>query len=782
LGIGANTAMFTMLNTLALRPLSIPDPHGLVAVSSLNHLNQRRLTLITAVTELRQDGPLDPLCGINGGGVFAADVNGAPTQAILALETGGCFEVFGVPPLLGRTIADADAPIGPRGAYVAVIGHRFWTRMFAADPGVIGKTIRAEGIELTVIGVMPDGFDGMHIDTSIDIYAPFNTVSPARNDRPPGAGHLIGRLKPGVGFERASAELSTRWPNLMRVVVPATLAQAERSDLTSVHARVERMGTGFSMLRDRYVRPVAIIMGLTLILLVLACFNLGGLLLSRLTARSAELGIRLALGGSRHRIARQMIIENLLVSLCGAVLAVPAAFAIVRVLIAFLPDGLSDRALTFAPDWRVLAAMAMCAVAASILISAVPITLAWRRGLGAFGWDRTIAGATNSWARALLVAQVALSVIMLSGAGLLIRSLYLLQSTDIGVHTNVLAVRILPQPNAYRAVNNAAYYPALLDRISSMPGVRSAGFSRIFPRLLIDFGGQPIGLVGEPAGNVRASLESVSPGLFETIGVPILRGRGPTWADIAASTQVAMVSASLAAHLAPGGDIIGRRVKFGTNRLDQDVVVVGVVGNASQGNPRRSDLPVFYRPMLQTGPFANFPQLLVATEGQPLALATAIGDAIREGGVEYAHSMDTIGNIFARAPSIERMSATLAGAIATLAVLLAFIGVYALVAYSVSRRTREIGVRMAIGASRANVLRMVMKEGAILAAIGTAAGVPAAIAAGRVLETLLFGLTASDPAVLATTAAFFVTLGLVAGMIPALRAAAVDPAIALRTE
>ena len=782
LGIGANTAMFSVLNALVLRTLPIKDPHGLVGVSSRSAQGQLRLTLISAVPELQREGPFADVCGVNGGGIFAADVNGAPLQTAIALVTGRCFNVFGVEPMLGRAITDQDAPIYARGNLVTVIGHRFWARMFGSDPNVVGQTVRMEGVELTVIGVMPPGFGGIQADVGVDIWVPFYTISPIRADRPAGASHILGRLKPGVTLAQAEAELVTRWPALLEATVPPALAAPERRQFVESRARVERLATGVSFYRDRYERPLTIIFGLTLVLLALACVNLGGLLVSRLAERGAELGVRVALGGSGARIAQQMMIESVVLSLAGAALAVPASFAFVAVLASFVPNPLVERTVSFTPDLRVLAATAACGVAAGLLTSLVPIWLAWqRRGAITFAWDRTVASHTNRWARALLVAQVALSVVMLASAILLGRSLYLLQRVDLGVRAeNVLNVRIMPLPNAYRTIDNASYYPALLDQVSALPGVRAVGLSRVFPRLVGPFTGQVIRFAGQPEGELRAQVETISPGFLEAVSAPLLRGRPPAWSDHARSQPVALVSNSLARQLAPDGDVLGRRVRFGAE--ERDIEIVGVVGDISMGNPRLAAPAVLYRPTLQMGLFANYPNLMAAVSGDPLAIAPAIRDILKQAGREYAHDIRRLDDLFVEAPAAERMGATLAGATAALAVLLAFIGIYSLLAYSVSRRTREIGVRVAIGADRADVLRMVMKEGLILATIGTVVGVPAAIAAGRILGTLLFGLTASDPIVLSSTAAFFVALGLVAGLVPAFRAAAVDPAIALRAE
>ena len=783
LGIGANTAMFSVLNVLMLRPLAVKEPHQLIAASGRNDRDQLVLTLITAVSELERSGPFAQVCAINGGRVSAADVAGSPTQSVVALVSGRCFDVFGVAPILGRGLTDEDSPLDAPGKHVAVISHGFWQRMFGADTNVLGKTIGMDGITLSVIGVMPAGFGGLQADGGTDVFVPHYSILPRRPERPSGASHIIGRLKTGVSFEQAAAELEARWPSLLQAVVPATLSGPERDLFLNARVRVERMTYGLWGLRDRYARPVTIVLSLTAALLLLACVNLGGLLLSRAAARVNELATQRALGASRARLMQQTLMESLIVAGSGAVLAIPVSLAFVEVLASFVPSTLVNHPVSFAADARVLLATAVCAIAAGVIVSVVPMRLSARGGAVTFGWDRTIAGTLGRWTRGVLVAQVALSIVLLIGAALLSRSLYLLRHTELGVRTgNVLTLRIMPLPGGYRGIDNATYYPALLENIRALPGARSAATTRLFPRLSGELTGGPIRLVGEPDAAVRAQLETVSPGLFEILGVPLLAGRLPAWTDRANSQQVAVVSESLARRLHPSGTVIGRRVAYGSARADQDVVIVGIVGNMSLGNPRQAAFPVFYRPALQAGPFANYPTIIVAAEGDPLALVPAIRNIFSAGRREYVHDAQLLQTVFDQSPSAERMSATLAGAVAALAVLLAFIGVYSALAYAVSRRTREIGVRLALGATQSGVMRMVIGEGLQLTLIGTALGIPLAVAAARLLRTLMFGVSESDPAILIGCALLFAVLGATAGLVPAARAAHVQPGVALRAE
>lgn len=776
--------MFSVFNALVLRALPVADPDSLVGVTTYGVDGTKRSMLIPVVDELEHEGPFASLCAINGGGIFAAEVNGAATQTAIAVVTGRCFEVFGVPPMLGRTIGADDAPMFAKGNMVAVIGHRFWSRMFGGDPNAVGKTIKMEGAEITVIGVMPPGFGGLQADVGTDIYFPNYTVTPMRPERPANAPQLIGRLKSGISVASAQAELSARWPALMQKIAPPTLAGPERDAFVRLTPRVGELSSGISFYRDRYGRSIRLILGLTVVLMLLAALNLGGLLLTRLTARSAEMGVRLALGSSGGRLAQQMLLEGALLSLIGALLGVPLAFAFVRLLTSYIPNPLVDNSLDFSIDGRVLMVTAVFAIVSAMIMTALPIGVTWRqrRRLLAIT-DRTVLSSTGHWARAILVVQVALSMVMLTGAGLLSRSLSQLYDVNPGVRTeNMINLGVMPLPNAYRTINNAAYYPALLDQIRSLPGVRSAGIGRTFPRAVTEMLGQPIALTDSSTSEIRAQLESASPGYFETLGVPLLQGRLPLWTDTATTQQVAVVSDSLARKLDPAGDVIGRHVRFGTSRVDQDVEIVGVVGNMSLGNLRQVDFPIFFRPTLQAGLFANYPNIIVSTNADPMATAPAVAELLKQSGREYAHSIKTLDAIFRDAPSNERMSATLANIVAVLAVALAVIGVYSLLAYGVARRAREIGVRIALGATRASVITMVVREGLTVTLIGVVCGAPAAVAAATLLRSLLFGLAPGNPVVLISVGLAFVALGAAAGIVPALRAARIAPAIALRAD
>jgi len=337
-------------------------------------------------------------------------------------------------------------------------------------------------------------------------------------------------LRPGVTLDQAEAEVRTRWPKLLDIAVPPTLPPTERANLRDSIPRLERVGTGLSTNRERYTRPLTLILGLTGLLLLLACVNLGGLLLARLAARRGELAVRLALGGTRWRIAQQMLIESLVLSLSGAALAVPLAYIIVVSLASFIPPANVAYTMSLTPDRRVLAVTSFVAITVGLVMSALPIWVAIRRRDGAqITGDRTIVSATSRWGCVLLVAQVALSVVMLVGAALLTRSLYLLQHTDLGIRTaSILNVKVFKRPDGqYNLVHRETYYPPMLERIAALPSVRSAALAMSFPRG-VSVSTIPIAFVGAEPSGLAAASDRVSPTFFETMGIPLLAGRAPT--------------------------------------------------------------------------------------------------------------------------------------------------------------------------------------------------------------------------------------------------------------
>lgn len=776
--------MFSLLNALTLTRLPIAAPDDLIAINPINSRGLPRSTPMSAVDVLR-DGPLDPLCAYMGGIVLPILANGTPIETLTTFVTGQCFEALGVRPIVGRAITEADAPIYSPGARVAVISHRLWTRVFGSDQNVLGRTLQVNNVDVEIVGVLPQGFIGLEVDHGVDVFAPFDTILAAGPTRRQLASFLLGRLRPGTTLAQATAEIETRWPALLEAVVPADLAPSEFEQLRDSSPRLERMGTGTSRNRERYVRPLTLILGLTSVLLLLACVNLGGLLLARVTARSSELSVRLALGGTRRRIAQQMVIESLLLAIAGAALALPLAYAIAATLPTFLPPANVPYAMSFTPDARVLAVTAAIGLAVGVVMSAIPVWMAMRRSSHTFTWDRTVVGSTSRWVRGLLVAQVALSVVLVLGSTMLVRSLYLLQTGDLGVRTRgIVNVKAGPMPNgSYNRGDRESYFPALLERVAALPGVQSASLARVFPRATATPGtGMPVAFVGDEPTGLMAQSDYVSPEFFETMGMRLLAGTGLSWADTLETRPVAVISESLARALAPDGNVLERRIRLRTMPVDQEMVVIGVVSDATLGNPRDAHPHVAWRPALQMSAISAFsPSLLIATT-DPATAASGVRQILGEFGRDYAQEILGLPDLLARAPVTERMSATVAGAVGGLAVVLALVGIHGAFAYAVSRRRREIGVRLAMGATPSIVARGVVRDALVLTLLGVAVGLPLAAGAARSLRSLLFGITEGDVATYGAVGVFFLVLGAAAVLLPARRAAGVDPATALRTE
>ena len=786
LGIGANTAMFSMLNAIVLRRLPIADPDKLMAIAPINSRGQSRTTPMSAVAELK-DGPLDHLCAYLGGISLPVLANNTPIETSTTFVTSECFSAFGIAPIMGRGITEADAPTLGAGAHVAVISHRLWTRIYHSDPAVLGQSMLLNNVPVTIVGVLPSGFQGLDIDSGIDIFTPFDAVLPAARGRRQLASYLLGRLKPDATIESATAQIEAQWPTVLQAVLPSNMAPTERTQLLDSTPRLISLGTGTSRIRERYSKPLTLILGLTALLLVLACVNLGGLLLSRLNARSSELAVRLALGATRRRIVQQMLVESSVLSLAGAILALPVAYVTAVTLASFVPPINVPYAISFVPDVRVFAVTAAIAIIVGILMSVLPVWFATRRRNAAtIRWDRTVIGSTSWWGRGLLVAQVTLAIVMLIEASLLTRSLYLLNNADLGITSdNLLTVKMwtLPYNSVYGRSNREAYYPPLIERVRALPGVTAVALASSSPRSTTTSAGSPVAWKGDVYDSLMANgFDSISPEYFETMGIRLLAGRDISWLDTMQTMPVAVVSESLARALQADGRVVGRSFTMRTLPTDLQFEIVGVVSDATQGDPRNSHLRTIYRPLLQVGPISALNPNLIVETTDPQTVASGIRQILADFGRDYAQEVISVDDLLARAPATERMSSTVAVAVSGVAVLLALIGVHGALAYSVARRTREIGVRLAIGAAPASAARAVLREGFIVCVIGVAIGLPLAALTARSMRSLMFGISESDPMTFAVVAIAFLVMGAAAGIAPARRASKVDPVIALRSE
>lgn len=784
MAVGVQTAVYSLVNAILLRPLPIVEPTSLIALSSRGPSEQLRLTSISVVGELSEAGlPLRHLCGYNGGLGLSVEGRGVASQAMTAFITGECFSTFGVQPQLGRLISIDDAPAFGPGRRVAVIGSRLWRRLFDSDPRAIGELIRAEGVALEVVGILPDEFGGIDVDNGVDVFVPFDTVYPAPPSRRPGASHILARLSDGGTIVAVRSQLLDRWSHILDRAAGADLAEVERSSLLGSGLRVESAARGFSTYRTRYGRALELMLTLTALLTAVAVANVGGLLLFRLYSRMNDYRIRAALGATRARITAVVLIDATRVVSFALLLSIPITYAVLPLITATLPTGTVDPAVDLSPDWRVAVAFVVTSVLVVAGVSIPSLWLVSKRSYERIAPTRTVAGTARRLSVVLVAGQVAVSTVLLAASLLLAQSLWLLQRTALGIEPAwVLNIRLLPLPGGYADVDNGVYYPTLLEEIASIRGVRSVGLSRMFPRLITEATGQPVAFQGEEFGTMTAVIETVSPDFFNTVGIPVLSGRSFSWTDDSEREPVAVISRRLAEALSPGADVVGRRLRYASDPATQAVRIVGVVKNATLGNPRETSLPIFYRPTLQTGRLANFPTLNVAVTpttnlGVTVAQIRSIVDA---GGREYVHSAMRLVDSIRLAPHTERLSVALAVPLGLLALGVAAVGLYVLLSHWVAQREREIGIRAALGATPRAICSLLHVELARVLFLGLATGIPLGWAVCQVLANLAYEVSPGSLTTYVVVTFAVVLVGLAASAAPTWRALTVQPAIALR--
>jgi predicted permease len=791
LGIGANTAIFSLIDAVLLKMLPVADPQRLVALrmggDSFTYPNYTMIrdtnTVFTGILgysaarlNVRIDGQLEPA----GTG---------------QLVTGNYFFVLGVHAILGRTL-EPDDDRTPGAHPVAVISYSFWQRRFNRDPGVLHRTIEIAGLPYTIIGVTPPEFFGIEVGRAPDITVPVMMqpqVMPGMtswlvNERQTNNWlHLIGRLKPGVGAAQALASLQPA-ADQMNQEIARFMAMKFGNALRAQPQKLElRPGSkGLSELRRQFSQPLLVLMAVVGLVLLIACANVANLLLVRATARQREIAVRLALGAARFRLIRQLLTESLVLSTLGGLTGLLFARWSARLLLAFLPKGEVPVSLDLSPDARVLAFTLAVSVITGILFGLAPALRAARQDLNAALTQKQAIGLRQITGKLLVVSQVAFSLLLLVGAGLFLRTLANLRSQDAGFQPErILSVRLEPLGSDFKNFKLDLAYQDFLGRIRAIPGVIAAslgGYSP-FSRDPWERGGSfeitpPITVDGRP--NAKVHWIQVYPDYFASLGIPILRGRDLAAQDQRTSQPVAVVNETMARTLFPGRDPIGSRFLFAGDR--QPIEIVGIVRDARYGSLREAVAPMFYQAFAQARTGRGQMTLHVRT-----ANAASVAPAVLREMQELCRDvptfeMQTLASQIDASLLQERLIATLCGFFAGLALLLASIGLYGLMAYAVARRTNEIGIRMALGAQRKEVVWMVLREVLALVGIGLAAGLPIALAATRLISGSLFGLSSADPLTLVVATAVMLAVAALAGYLPARRAARVDPMNALRYE
>lgn len=773
-GVAAAATMASVLNALAFKPLSLPDPKSLVVVSSLDQRLRPRNTVLPALERLRAaELAADGWCAFSSG-LDATESAGRVLESWFEVMAGDCTKVLGLTPVLGRWFTSEETPVTGSGTPVMVITDRYWKNMFDRSPDVLGRVVKIRNVGVTVIGVMPERFTGFSQDYERDFILPFNAHRPSS-----GANMFVGRLKPGATLEQLRAQVRTMWPSLLDAVLPESPTRAQTIAETSAEA--ESFAGGTSILRRLYTTPVQRLAVLGGALLLLVCVNVSGLLMSRIAARVPEIAAMRALGAGPLRIARQLVTESTIFAIAGALLGVPLAYAASGAFTALLPTGNTPWTIRTTPDPMVLGGIVAGTFAMAFLIAALPIWLA--TGTQArLRTDRTVSRATSGWAKTLMVAQVAVTVVIVFTAALIVQSFNGLRRIDRGYDSeNLLSLRLSANPAGYQGMDAVAYYRSLIEQMRALPGAQSVGLARFFGTINASPFEQPVGF-SEASDNVTAGMtDYASPGFFATAGVPLLRGRDVAWTDLPSTPKVALVSESLARVLAPDGDVIGRVIRHGTSPATSRLQIVGVVGNLSMGNVRETEPRMIFLSSFQFNE-TQFATVHIKTEGNPLQLARAATAVVTGLGREHVRSVHAHDVLFANSIVAERMGSHVSGAAAALALMISCVGLFALMAHSVERRTREIGIRVAIGATPGTVSRAVIRDALVLVLAGLAVGLPAAIGATSLVRSLLYGVTATDGLTLAVSTMLLIGTGVLASALPAVRAVRVDPATALRAE
>ncbi len=775
LGIGANTAIFSIVNSILLRPLPYRDPARLAMIWMDNkrmNVDQDIHSYPNYVDYRDQNQVFESMAAYSGISLNLVGV-GEPERILGAATTASLFEVLGVDPQLGRVFTVEEEQIGQD--KVAILSYGLWQRRFGGDPNILGQQILVSDVSRTVIGVMPPSFKYPHKDA--EIWVPLAVSDNARQARGSFAYYAIGRLKPGVSIEQARVEMSSI-----------------ASNLANQYPGLEGYGVNLVPLHEQVtgkVRPaLLVLLGTVAFVLLIACANVANLLLARAAGREREIAIRTALGANRARLIRQLLTESTLMGLAGGAAGLLIAKWGLSALIALSPEDI-PRLDQIGIDGRVLGFTVLVSLLTGLVFGLVPALQASKpdlnESLKESGRSST-AGVERRRARsALVVVEVALSLVLLIGAGLMVKSFSRLQKVDLGFNPDrLVSMNIQLSRTKYQGPAGAQFFRQLIDRVEAMPGVESAGaISAIFIDALPNSTNFTVeGKPPVPASEqIETPVDVVTPSYFRTMGIALLRGRELTEQDGLESQQVAVINDTFARRFWPGEDPIGRRFKFGDTDSDAPwMTIVGVVGDM-----RRTGLDVDVRcetflPYSQRR-FVGFLSLVVRAKSDPRVIATAVRDQVW--GIDPSQPVShirTMDQLLEGMMAQRRLNMVLFALFGGVALVLAAVGVYGVISYSVTQRTHEIGIRMALGAGSADVLRLIIANGMTLVLIGVAIGLIAAFALTRLMTTLLFGVSATDPATFAAISGILSGVALAACFVPALRAIKVDPMVALRYE
>ena len=790
-GIGANTAIFSLLDALVLRNLPVWRPDRLVQVAAIYRNGATVPISFPAFEQLQQNQRvfLD-LFGWTPSIKSNVEIDAELLPASVRGVTGNYYGTLGARPLIGRLIAPEDA-LDRAGTPVAVIGYEFWNGRFGRNPAVIGKTIRIENTSFTIVGVSRKWFMGMTPGTAPDITVPI-TAGPFAHQTSERALLWIsvaGRLKDGLTIDQARQQLQSGWRDVLLNTAPTTAPGPRLQSWLAMGLRVNSAAMGISPdLREHLAAPLQALMGLAVLILLVACINLANLTLARVSARSREMSVRVALGATRFQVVRQLMTETILLSGAGAAMAMVVANWGGHLLLTMIGTGQDAPVLLdLRPDWRIFGFTVLTALGTGALIACAPAWQMVRHDPAEIlrADERTLASGGGRLSKGLIVIQLGFSLVLVFGAALLLQTFQTLRSSDPHFQRkSVVQVALTPRPQGFDKVDVNLYRKQLVDAVASLPGVASASFAGLdIPSGDTGWRDTVSTATADSPGDAGrlAMLVLVSPGFFQTLEIPILSGRDFDWTDDQNHPHVAIVDSNLARQLRASSDVLGSLVRFGVRPELQDLRVVGIAGNASLINPRDAGAMLIYVPSPQYGDGSTAGNLFVRSEN-PAAIPRMVQNEIQSLHHEYSISAKTLEETTEQALIEDRATAILSTLFAGLALMLAGIGLFGLMSYAVTRRTREIGIRIAVGAQPETILGLILRESVLLSVVGILVGVPCAIACRQLIAHLLFGVASTDPMTFLIAAAILLSVGALAGYWPARRATRIDPMAALRRE
>lgn len=805
LGIGTNTAIFSLTNQILLRDLPVPHPEQLVVLRSPgpNHGHTWSDVDGTAQSfsypmykDLRERATM--FSGLLVCRDIPVNVSGrGETQAAqAALVSGNFFQALQVLPTFGRLFTASDETV-PGANPVAVLSYGYWLQKFGANPSILNKPLTVNGIPLTVVGVAPKGFYGIQIGSTPDLFIPV-TMKPQMvpnavqsiDDRTDHWLPIMGRLNPGMSPARAQAALQPIYQPILES--DAKLLKLSGNDFQRFIAKPLLLVNGEHgrlVLQVDKQEPLLVLMSMVGLVLLIACANLAGLLVARGEARRREIGVRLAMGARRLRLIRQLLTESLIIACAGGAAGIALAWWCLNAAVAAIPEGGGMRALATSLDFRVLFFAIVLTLATTILFGLAPAMratgLSLQSALKDQGSNVSEARSSVGLRKVLIVSQVALTAVLLAAAGLFARTLINLEHVNLGVDTgHVLQFSVAPELNGSIPARTLSFADRARNELAALPGVRSVSISTTEIFAGEDSSSNFTSEVYRPGDDTDAMYDYIGPNYFSTMGIPLIAGREFTESNTAESLKVCIINEKMAQRFFPGRNPVGLHIARGAGRLNANpqMEIIGVVANSKWDDARSDIFPFLYMPYSQNKNLGRL-TFYVRTEQDPSHMAATLRSLVQRLDPNLpVNNLRTLEEQVSNSMASDRLVAVLSISLALLAALLAAVGLYGVLAYSVARRTREIGIRVALGGRRADILRLVMEEGGRLTVVGSAIGIVAALVAMRWVASLLYGVTAWDPLTFIVVVVLLAVVSGVACFIPARRAMKVDPIIALRYE